>query len=109
MTNAMPSIESFTQAATQNDRWWFLAAIVVGALSAGYAVRYLVAKLEAANDARIEELKGKAREGDQLAERLGQIIERNTAALQRQVESSEAVSEAIKDLCREVEVGRRAH
>lgn len=109
MTNSMPSFEFINQAASQNDRWWFLALVIVGASSAAYALRYVVIRLEAANAARIEELKGQAREADQFSERLGQIIERNTTAITQQVASNQGVSESIKDLIREVELNRRTH
>lgn len=109
MSNDMPSFDFINQAAVQNDRWWFLALVIVGASSAAYALRYVVVRLEAANSARIDELKGQAREADQLSERLGQIIERNTAALQQSSQSNNGLAESIKDLIREVGPTRRTH
>ena len=84
MTNAMPSIDFINQAAVKDDRWWFLAAVIVGGMSAGWSIRYLVKRNEETVAGRLSDYKEMIRERDQVIE--------------AQVKSNNELRDAVRDL-----------
>lgn len=77
-------VELISKAAAQDDRWWFLAMVIAGGLSATWAVRYLVKRNEETVQGRLSDLKEMIRERDQIIE--------------RQVESNNELRDAVKEL-----------
>ena len=94
-TNIMPSLEVISHAASQDDRWWFLACVIAGGTFSVWALRYLTRRNEEIANARFSDLKEMIRERDQIIE--------------RQVQSNEDLRDALKDLAAAVRELKESH
>lgn len=100
----MPEIDGVVRAvnhaAQQSDRWLLVAVLVVVAVAGFYLVRFIFTQNKALVDSQMLTMKEMTQQYSSAMTHLGEVLERNTAALAANAAESKALREHCSDVWR---------